>query len=215
MTPPSSEAATGHAPSAWDLRTRWQAGILPTLGGDVLDVGAGEGASLAYLPSAARVALLEPHPRSAATLERQVARRRDARVLRAPAERITVADGTMDAAVCCLVLCSVSDQDQALNEIYRVLRPGGRLVLLEHVAARPGTWPRHGQRLVAPFSRRFDRGCDPARDTEAALHRSGFEIVEMRHVNATGPWHLPIPHLLAVLTRPSPSQRPPAPAPSA
>ena len=75
--------------------------------------------------------------------------------------KIPLATATIDAVVCCLVLCTVSDQGQALSEIYRVLRPEGQLVLLEHGAARPRTWLRQGQRLVAPFSRRFDRGCDP------------------------------------------------------
>ncbi len=158
-----------------------------------------QAAAAGHAPGA-RVVLLEPQPRSASNLERQVARRRGARVLRARAEEIPLATATMDAAVCCLALCSVSDQDQALSEIYRVLRPEGQLVLLEHVAARPRTWLRRGQRLAAPFSRRFDRGCDPARDTEAALHRSAFKVAEMRHVDAVGPWRLPMPHLLAVLT---------------
>lgn len=203
-TPYSSPAiSAGPAIGVFELRTRWRGHVLPTLAGAVLDVGAGDGGSLACLPSSARVALLEPDPGSARRLRRQVAHRRGAQVLEAAAERIPLETATVDAAVCCAALCSVADQDQAVAEIHRVLRPGGRLVLLEHVAAEPGTWLRRGQRLVAPFSRWLDHGCDPARDTEAAISRSAFSVVEMRRLNAVGPWRLRIPHLMAVLTRPS------------
>jgi ubiquinone/menaquinone biosynthesis C-methylase UbiE len=199
--------ADGHATGAFELRTRWRVNVLPTLDGDVLDVGAGDGGSLAHLPDSARVALLEPHRRSANRLERQVAHRRGSRVLHAGAERIPLAAAAVDAAVCCVVLCSVADQDQALAEIHRVLRPGGRLVLLEHVAAARGTWVRRAQRLVAPVSRLLDRGCDPARDTEAALDRSAFTVEELCRVDSVGPWGLRIPHLLAVLVRPGRTRR--------
>ncbi len=185
-----------------ELRARWQAETLPALTGAVLDVGAGSGVSLAFLPRSARVTLLEPHRGSARQLD-SIARRRGARVLRASAERIPLPAAAFDAAVCSFVLCSVADQDRTLAEVFRVLRPGGRLVIFEHVAAAPGTWLRRGQRLAAPFSRWLDRGCDPARDTETALRRSGFKITELSRADAIGPWGLRIPHLQAVLTRPA------------
>ncbi len=107
----------------------------------------------------------------------------------------------MDAVLGCAVLCSVADQDQALAEIHRVLRPGGRFVLLEHVVAPRGSWLRWAQRLSAPMSRCLDGGCDPARDTEAALRRSALTVVELHPTETQGPWGVRIPHLVAELTR--------------
>src|ERR1700752_5426183 len=54
-------------------------------------------------------------------------------LLGAPAEDLPFEDDSFDAAVSTLVLCPVSDQDRALRELHRVLRPGGRLVFMEHV----------------------------------------------------------------------------------
>jgi SAM-dependent methyltransferase len=183
------------------LRARWRAETLPTLRGDLLDVGAGSGNSLSDLSRNARVVCLEPHAASVRTLEYLAGRRPGTRVLQARAERIPLDDASMDAAICCAVLCSVTDQDRALGEIHRVLRPGGRLVLLEHVVAPRGTWTRRGQRLVAPFSRWFDHGCDPARDTEAALARSPFTVVELKRTGARGPFGTTMPHLTGVAVR--------------
>lgn len=151
-----------------ELRARWRAETLPALRGDALDVGAGPGHSLGYLTGATRLVCLEPHIAYVRILEQRTADRPGARVLRGRAERVPLDDGSLDAAVCCAVLCSVRDQDRALREIHRVLRPGGRPLLLEHVAAPRGTWTRQAQRLVAPFSRWVGHGCDPARNTEGA-----------------------------------------------
>ena len=196
---------TGPTPGVLELRARWQAHVLPTLHGAVLDVGAGEGAGLGHLPHASSTWLLEPHPGAVRRLERVAAHRPEVHVLPAVAERIPLPDEVVDAALCSAVLCSVSDPDQVLAEICRVLRPGGRLVLLEHVAADRGTLLRLGQRLLSPASRRLDRGCDLGRDTEAALTRSALQIEELHRIVAVGPFGIPLPHLAAVLTRlPSP-----------
>jgi hypothetical protein len=60
-----------------------------------------------------------------------------------------------------------------------VLRPGGRFIFFEHVAAPPGTLSRRLQGAFAPLTRRFDRGCDPTRDTAATIRGAGFETVEI------------------------------------
>lgn len=152
------------------------------LSGTVLEIGAGTGRDFPRLAPDAEWIGLEPDRGLHARLRASAARHGHpgARILDAPAESIPLPDESVDAVVSSVVLCSVDDQDAALAEVTRVLRPGGRLVFFEHVAAPPGTWTRRLQRVWAPFSRRFDRGCDPVRDTEAAIGRADFALVELR-----------------------------------
>jgi SAM-dependent methyltransferase len=103
------------------------------------------------------------------------------RVLEAPAERIPLPDGSVDTVVCTLVLCTVDDLDATLTEIRRLLRPDGRLLFIEHVAAGPGTRLRRWQdRLERPW-RRLAHGCHTNRDTEDALRNAGFALEEIHH----------------------------------
>src|SRR5207249_6677845 len=101
----------------------------------VLEIGAGTGANLSlYGPAVESLTLTEPERPMLRRLER---RARDhassATVLRAPAEDLPFEDGSFDTVVTTLVLCGVDDQPRALREARRVLRPGGRLLFLEHV----------------------------------------------------------------------------------
>jgi ubiquinone/menaquinone biosynthesis C-methylase UbiE len=95
------------------------------------------------------------------------------------AERLPFADGSFDAAVAALVLCSVTDQHAALREVHRVLRPGGRLYFLEHVRAdTPGM--RRLQRAVdATIGPRLLGGCHCGRDTAAAVESAGFALTRL------------------------------------
>lgn len=157
----------------------WQREVLGGLRGQVLDVGAGEGAAATYLPATVTWFALEPVPGRG--LNRVAAGRPHSVVLPAPAERIPLPERSVDAVVCSTVLCSVRDQGQALREIRRVLRPGGRLVFFEHVGARQGTGARRVQGLLSPFTRAFGGGCDPRRDTESALRAAGFVDLDVTH----------------------------------
>ncbi|TDQ01001.1 class I SAM-dependent methyltransferase [Labedaea rhizosphaerae] len=171
-----------------------KAALLGSLSGDVLEIGAGTGANFGYFRREVRWTGLEPNRRARATL-REVARAHghDTEVLDAPAERIPLPDASVSAVVATVVLCSVTDQDATLAEVIRVLRPGGRFVFFEHVAAPVGTWPRRLQRLSAPFSRVLDRGCDPARDTERAIRRAGFAEVTIERYAGLRWAGVPIP----------------------
>jgi ubiquinone/menaquinone biosynthesis C-methylase UbiE len=119
-------------------------------------------------------------------LERLQQSGRQARVLQAPAERIPLPDGSVDTVVCTLVLCTVHDLDATLTEIRRLLRPDGRLLFIEHVAAEPGTRLRRWQdRLERPW-RRLAHGCHTNRDTEDALRDAGFALEEIHHGQMEG-----------------------------
>ena len=158
---------------------QWRAELLRDLSGAVLEVGAGTGVTLPHYPkSIARVVLCEPD----AHMRRKLKPKVDASALRkieisdASLDSLPFKAGEFDAVVCSLVLCSVPDQQAALAEIARVLKPGGRLLFLEHVAAdgRPGRlkW----QRRVEPVWKHLMGNCHLTRRTEAAIAAAGFEI---------------------------------------
>lgn len=171
-----------------------KAALLGSLSGDVLEIGAGTGANFGYFRRDVRWTGLEPNRRARAAL-RTVARAHghDTEVLAAPAERIPLPDASVSAVVATVVLCSVTDQDAALAEVIRVLRPGGRFVFFEHVAAPRRTWPYRLQRLSAPVNRLIDRGCDPARPTERAIERAGFAETSVRRYAGLRWAGVPIP----------------------
>lgn len=145
----------------------------------MIEVGAGTGTNFAhYPPQVSEVLAVEPEPYLRARAQRAAARALvRVAVMAGRAEALPAADGQLDAAVCCLVLCSVADQRAALGEIARVLRPGGELRFLEHVRAQgrvragvqaaldgSGIWPTLGG------------GCHCARATLSAIRDAGFAI---------------------------------------
>src|SRR5262249_14421024 len=107
--------------------------LLAGASGDVIEIGGGAGLHLTcYGPDVRSLTLTEPEPPMLRHLERRVRDHRpSAMVLRAPAEDLPFDDHTFDVAVSTLVLCGVDDQPRALRELRRVLRPGGRLLVIE------------------------------------------------------------------------------------
>lgn len=148
------------------------------LSGTVLDLGAGSAARLDRLPPGTTWLGMEPSARRRRALAASAGGR--SRVIAGVAERIPLADDSVDGVLSNIALCSVSDQRATLAEVIRVLRPGGVLVFHEHVAAPDGGWRYRGQRLAAPLSRRFDAGCDPSRRTWLAIQDAGFRRVDLR-----------------------------------
>jgi ubiquinone/menaquinone biosynthesis C-methylase UbiE len=157
--------------------------LLAGLSGDVIEVGAGNGLNFThYPPEVKRVAAVEPEPDLRALAER-AARSASVpvpvEVVEGRAEALPFPDGSFDAAVACLVLCSVADQSAALREIDRVLRPGGTLRFFEHIRS-DGAGMRGVQRaLDATIWPLLAGGCHTARDTAAAIVAAGFMVTEL------------------------------------
>jgi len=118
------------------------------------------------------------------------------------AEELPIRAASIDYAISTLVLCSVVDQRRALSELLRVLRPGGKLIFIEHVAAPPGTLLRRVQCAVKPLWRRMGDGCHPDRETRAAIERSGLTIPQVDEFDAP----LPVvrPHIAGYAIKPIP-----------
>jgi ubiquinone/menaquinone biosynthesis C-methylase UbiE len=147
--------------------------------GRVVEIGAGTGANLElYRPERVdAVWAVEP---DAAMRVRAERRRPIVKVhaVAAAGEALPFDDESFDTAVLTLVLCSVADTEAVLSELDRVLRPGGRLLLIEHVRSRRPAW-RRVQHLLAPSWRRVAAGCRLDQDPEALVRRR-FDVAERR-----------------------------------
>lgn len=99
----------------------------------LLEVGAGTGANFRLYPAGASGAATEPSREMLALAQARSERPAHVRLVRCAAERLPFADETFDAAFATLVFCSVAEPPRALSELRRVVRRGGRVVLLEHV----------------------------------------------------------------------------------
>ena len=153
--------------------------LLEGASGDVLEIGAGTGANLRYYGQAvASLTVTEPEPPMLRRLQRTVrAQAPSAKVLRAPAEDLPFDDSSFDVAVSTLVLCGVEDQPRALRELRRVLKPGGRLLFLEHVRSDDARLARLQDRMNG--INRFLVGCECNRPTLGSIERSGFSITRL------------------------------------
>jgi SAM-dependent methyltransferase len=152
--------------------------LLGDLAGVVVEIGAGTGGNLAaYGPDVEQLVLCEPSPAMLRRLQATVrtSDRTDVTVHRAPAEALPVADGAADVVVSTLVLCTVEDLGRSLDEVTRVLRPGGQLVLLEHVAAADAATARLQRVLARPW-RAMARGCRLSSDPRTALVERGYDV---------------------------------------
>lgn len=149
--------------------------------GRVLEIGAGTGLNLDhYGPEVTELVLTEPEEPMAKRLR---ARMSKGEVVPAGADDLPFPDDSFDSVVSTLVLCTVPDQDRAIAEIRRVLKPDGRLLFLEHVRSHDAQTAKWQDRLL-PVWRFVGHGCHPNRDTAAALTKAGFSL-EMES------WRLP------------------------
>jgi len=146
----------------------------------VLELGAGDGANLRYLSPGTRVIAIEPNVHMHRRLRARAARLAvHVDVQAATAEALPLADGTVDAVISSLVLCTVPDPARALAEVRRVLRPGGRYWCIEHLAAPEGTALAGLQRALRRPWRWLFEGCETCRDTAGLLREAGFASVEV------------------------------------
>ena len=164
--------------------------VFDGLGQRVVEIGPGVGANLRYYRPGTELLAVEPNRRMHPHLRRNAARAGvQLTLLETGAETVDLADGSVDDAVCTLVLCTVTDPQRAVAEIARMLRPGGRFRFVEHVAAPPGTFTRSMQRLVRRPWRWAFEGCRVDQPTDEIVAAAPFREV------STTPFFLRSPFL--------------------
>ncbi len=153
---------------------RWREWLVAGARGRTLDVGCGTGRNLPLYAAGVRIVALEPHWD---VLQRARRRAPHVSLVQASVEALPFGGGAFDTVVSGLVFCSVADPRRGLAEVKRVLRPDGRLRMLEHVRS-PKPWKARFQDRVQPVWTQISGGCHPNRDTERAVEASGFAIEE-------------------------------------
>jgi SAM-dependent methyltransferase len=152
--------------------------VLEPAHGRVLEIGAGTGWSFQHYPDAvSEIVALELDEGMLARAKTRAAAGSGPSVsfVRASAEALPFEDGSFDTTVAMVVLCTVLNPRRALEELRRVLRPGGQLLFVEHVLSADPRRARWQRRLARPWGL-VARGCRPNRDTVATIEAAGFEV---------------------------------------
>ena len=172
--------------------------LLEGVGGRVLELGPGTGVNFPHYPSADDIEWhgVEPNP----TMRELLLPRAHehgfvTRFCELADGNLSAPDSSFDCVVSTLVLCSVPDVERTLEEIRRVLRPGGRFVFMEHVAAAPRSLRRGVQHALTPCWRWFADGCRLNRETDRHIDAAGFARVEMER------FHAMLPHVSGTARR--------------
>ena len=152
--------------------------MVPQAEGVVLEVGLGAGTNLSFydMGRVRQVIGVEPSAGMRSKAKRAIARQAlPVELIDAPGEALPLEDGSVDTVLLTFTLCTIPDAGQALGEMRRVLKPGGRLVFLEHGLA-PDAGVARWQRRVEPVWKRIGGGCHLARPIDRLIGAAGFRI---------------------------------------
>lgn len=186
-------------PSLMDLRRE----LMLNISGEVLEIGFGTGLNLAFYQAVDTVYALEPNMDIyTLSAERIALTPFHVKHLKAAAEQIPLPDAYLEHVVSTWTLCSIANITQSLQEIYRVLKLGGTFHVVEHVLNRENLNMQRLQHLLTPIQKRIADGCHLNRDIELLLLETGFEIQELRYVDAVGIPSIGQRMLIARVTKP-------------
>lgn len=194
--------ATAAADYESAIATRKHA-LFEHLQGEILEIGPGAGVNLRYLKPDMHWTGLEPNPYMHPYLRQEAEKLGLANIdLRTEAAgEAGIADRSIDTVVSTLALCSVPDLSATLQEILRVLKPGGKFLFIEHVAAPDGTLLRQIQSGIRPLWQMIGDGCCPDRNIGQALEKAGFSNINHEAFDGPVPIAIVKPHIIGIATR--------------
>jgi ubiquinone/menaquinone biosynthesis C-methylase UbiE len=155
--------------------------ILSAASGEVLEIGFGTGVNLSYYPSEVRkITTVDPNPGMTARAQKRIdasSMSVDTRTL--TAEVLPMPDNSFDTVVSTMTLCSIPDVVRAVGEVYRVLKPGGRLLFFEH-GLSPDPKIQVWQNRFTPISKTLGAGCHLNRNMQTVVETQPFDL-EMKN----------------------------------
>ena len=161
--------------------------LLLPIEGEVLEIGFGTGLNIPFYGNVDVLYALEPNPDIYhLAVERVQHAPFHVRHVQAHAEKLPFADQSLDHVVSTWTLCSIARLDQALAEIYRVLKPTRTLHLVEHVKHPNSVKIQSLQTLLTPIQKRIGDGCHLNRDIERSLQQAKFKFIEKQYFDAEG-----------------------------
>jgi SAM-dependent methyltransferase len=168
----------------------------------VVEIGPGAGANFRYYRAGTHLIAIEPNPWLHARLRERAHRYGLVLDIHGLAgEQLDLPAASTDAVVCTLVLCSADQPARVVDEVKRVLRPGGRFLFVEHVAAPAGSSLRRFQRIVEPPWRWLFEGCCTTRETWRLLENAGFSGLELEHFRVKTSFIHVAPHIAGIAIR--------------
>jgi len=165
---------------------QWRQALLDEAQGRVLEIGGGTGVNLSHYPDGLKeVIITEPDPGMKRQLNKKFihSNRSNFEVIEASAEELPFDDESFDTAVSTLVLCTVKNPKKSLSEIFRILKPGGKLLFLEHVHAHDNPGRALWQRRIEPLWKHIAGGCHLTRDTLQSIEQAGLRIENVTHAS--------------------------------
>ena len=160
---------------------------LATVSGEILEIGFGTGLNLSHYPERVRrITAVDPNPGMNSMARRRITESRiSVDLKKLGGESLPFADESFDCVVSTFTLCSIPEVATALEEVHRVLRPGGRFVFLEHgISDDPGV--RKWQARLNPLERHLADRCRLDLDIAAIVRQAPFEKVEVNRLEIEG-----------------------------
>ncbi|WP_437399099.1 class I SAM-dependent methyltransferase [Flagellimonas lutimaris] len=155
----------------------------------VVEIGPGAGANMRYLKKGTRLIAIEPNVHMHKNLKKSADKYGiELEIKTLVGESIDLPSNSYDFVICTLVLCSVADPSQCIDQIKRILKPSGKFVFIEHVKANENTMLAYIQNLIHKPWHWFFEGCNTNRDTKVLLERAGFNSLHIESYHLYSPF---------------------------